>query len=220
MKKTIILTIILLATAAFSNVSAQIIPPPPGAGDRNLGDDGIKSRSVELERIERDAKKDSNDKNNKAAQNSKNNQPEDKLAAKYDEIKADFEQIQKSQDAVINAYKTADQADYAEISKSALEINKSAERLDTNLFPPPSAKKAAKKDDEKSEKETKTPKSVRDLIVDLDNTIGSFSTSPMFQNLRVVEPKVSEKTQTDLKKIIELSAALSAESLKSASDKK
>lgn len=221
MKKTVVLTVILLATAAFSNISAQVIQPPPGAGDKNAGEDGLKSRSIELDRIERDAKKGSNNKNGKAAQKVKDNPPEDKLAAKYEEIKTDFEQMQKSQDSVINAYKTADQADYAQISKFSLEINNSAKRLHSNLFPLiPGDKKVEKKNKEKPEKETKTPKSVRDLIVELDNTISSFSTSPMFQNLRIVDPKVSEKAQSDLQKIIEFSAALSAEARKSANGKK
>ncbi len=57
----------------------------------------------------------------------------------------------------------------------------------------------------------KPAKSVRDLIVDLDNAISSFATSPMFRNLRMVDAAVSEKAKLDLEKIIKLSALLDAE---------
>lgn len=57
----------------------------------------------------------------------------------------------------------------------------------------------------------KPAKGVRDLIVDLDNAIGSFATSPMFQNLRAADAAVSEKAKLDLEKIIKLSALLDAE---------
>jgi hypothetical protein len=99
-----------------------------------------------------------------------------------------------------------------------LEINKSALRLNSNLFPAPEAekKKSEKQEVKKDaiENNPKPTKSVRDLIVDLDNAIGSFANSPMFQNLRVVDPEVSAKTKLDLDKIIVLSNLLDAEARK------
>jgi len=89
-------------------------------------------------------------------------------------------------------------------------------RLSSNLFPAveiPDAEKEKKQDDTKEEA-SKPAKSVRDLIIDLDNTIGSFASSPMFKNLRMVDETVSEKARLNLEKIIELSAALTAEAQK------
>lgn len=219
MKKTFILTATILATATFSTVYAQVTPA--GAGDKDLRDTSVKGRSNELERIDRDARKEAGKKKNKSAVNPAE-QPEDVLAAKYNEIKTDYEQIQLSEDSIINAYKSGDKIDYEQISKFSSEINKSAIRLNSNLFPPtviknPDVKKVESsnaKKEEKTEKEVKTPKSVRDIIVDLDNTIGSFAASSMFQNLRAVDPTVSEKTRLDLEWIIELSGVLNTEAQK------
>lgn len=55
MKKIIILTATILATATFSTVYAQVTPA--GAGDKDLRDTNVKGRSNELERIKRDAGK-------------------------------------------------------------------------------------------------------------------------------------------------------------------
>ncbi len=59
MKKFILLIFVLFAASVFSNLHAQVTPAgagaPAGAGDKNLGDDGIKMRSIEMERIKREA---------------------------------------------------------------------------------------------------------------------------------------------------------------------
>ena len=214
MKKLLVLIALVFSAAICSNIYAQVTPPP-GAGDKDLRDTDVKKRSVEMDRIERDSKK------NAASPASQTTaQAEDRLAAKYDEIKTDYEEIQLSQDVVIKTYQGSGKIDYAQIGKSAQEINRGATRLHSNLFPTPpdadaSVKKEQKKVDE-TKKETKPAKSVRDLIVDLDNAIGSFATSPMFQNLRTVDAAVSDKARLDLEKIIELSALLDAEARKSA----
>lgn len=97
-------------------------------------------------------------------------------------------------------------------------MNAGAKRLNINLFPAPPIENTdvikEPKKEEKPEKEAKPTKSVRDLIVDLDNSIGSFATSPMFQNLRTLDAAVSAKAKLDLEKIIELSATLNREAQK------
>ena len=194
MKKIVILTALVFATAMFSNIFAQQAAPP-GAGDKDLSDKNIKTRSIDLERVDRDAAKT----NSPAAAPSVG--AEDKLAAKYAEIKTDFEQIQLSQNAIIKAYQGSGKIDYIQIGKSALEINKSSRRLDSNLFPGMTNENP---DDEKEKqtgkKELKPSKTVRDLIVELDEAIGNFASSSMFQNLRLIDPKVAIKTRLDLKK--------------------
>ena len=196
MKKILVLTALVCSAAIGSNIYAQQTPPP-GAGDKDLRDTDVKGRSMEMERIDRDARKPN--KSPKAqATTAGASQSEDKLAAKYADIKTDYEQIQMSQDAVIKTYQGAGKIDYAQIGKSALEINHSATRLKSNLFPPTTVEPA----DAKTEAEKKPAKSVRDLIVELDDAVGNFATSPMFQNLRVVDVAVSAKARLDLLKII------------------
>jgi hypothetical protein len=219
MKKIMLLTALVLSIGIYSNLFAQQSPSvttPSVSGDKSLRDMDAKTRSIDLERVKRDA-----DKPGKSATDPAKNTTataEDKLAAKYAEIKTDYEQIQLLQDAIIKAYQGSGKIDYAQISKSAVDMNKSAVRLSANLFPAaesPDVEKGEKKESTK-EKETKPAKSVRDLIVELDSTIGSFATSPMFQNLRVVDALISEKAKLDLEKIIELSALLYGESQKMA----
>ena len=231
MKKIIITTIVVLTSAAFSNVFAQLAPP--GGGDKDLRDTNVKGRSNELERIDREARKEAGKKKDKSVQNQAAvaQPPEDKLAAKYNEIKTDYEQIQLLQDSIIKAYQSSDKIDYAQIGESSSIINKSAVRLNANLFPSSGenaeekqaekqTEKQPEKRAEKTDKETKMTKSVRDLIVELDKIIGSFATSAMFQNLRAVDPKISERAKLDLEKIIELSTALGAEARKMAASGK
>ena len=76
MKKILILTIVIFA-AAFSEVSAQIAPP--GGSDSNLRDTDIKGRSNELERIDRDARKETSKKKDKSKGNQVAEQPAEVL---------------------------------------------------------------------------------------------------------------------------------------------
>ncbi len=168
---------------------AQIVPTPV-INNEIRDTSSIRSREIELERVKRDA--------------NKPNLTEEFNGRKinFAEIKKDFESIQKLQSSIVKAYTTGKKIGYREISELSLEINKSASRLNSNLF-------AASTETKKEEKsEPKTPKSVRELIIDLDNNIGSFAKSPMFQNLKVVDPTISEKTGMNLEQIIKLSAAL------------
>ena len=196
MKKIILSIFVVFTTALFSAVFAQV-DPPPGAGDKDLRDSNIRMRSNELERIKRAADKP------KTAESPSPMSSE--IDAKYPEIKEDYESIQLSQDAIIKAYSTGEKIDYKQIKTSAEEINKSAKRLDSNLF-----SAAPEKDKSKREKE-KTEKSVKDLIVELDNAIGNFVSSAMFQNLRAVDPAVAKKARGDLANIMEISKKLSKE---------
>ena len=199
MKSKLLLSfVVLLASAA--SLSAQIAPSVNG--DKDLRDTDIKRRSAEMDRIERESKK--------GGQKPTAATEEDKLAAKYEEIKTDFEQIQKSQDKVIETYRKGQKVDYAQIGVSASEINQSALRLRANLFPADNQKKAEKESAAQTAGETKR-KNMRDLIVELDVAIGRFITSPMFANLRVVEAETAKKAGADLRQIIELSAQLEAE---------
>ena len=210
MKKILFTFALVFSTAIYSNIFGQQAAPP-GAGDKDLRDNNVKARSIDLERVDRDSRK-----TNQAGTDSVvGKETEDQLAARFGEIKTDFEQIQMSQDSIIKAYQGSITVDYAQISKFALEINKSAMRLDLNLFPSMTAEnddsQKEEKNNEKVKTEVKQAKSVRDLIVELDNSIGVFATSSMFQNLRLIDPKVSMKTRLELGKIKQLSAELNQE---------
>ncbi len=191
MKKLILSTFLIFAASLFSSIFAQV-EPPAGAGDKSLRDDDIRLRSVEIERIKREADKS----NTVSPLNSE-------IDTKYPEIKEDFEGMQMSQSAIIKAYSTGENVDYKQIKTSAEEIIKNAKRLDSNLFSSNLEKK------EISKKENEKAKSIKDMIVDLDNAIGDFTTSAMFQNLRVVDPEVARKAQLDLANIMEIGDKLS-----------
>lgn len=194
MKKLILSVLVLFALAVFSNINAQ--ETPPGAGDSDLRDNDIRLRSNELERIRRDAHKSDN---SASLMNSE-------IDAKYPQIKEDFEGMQITQAAIIKAYTTGEKPDYKTIEASAQELKAKAKRLESNLF----SSKMETDDKDSADKEKKT-KSVRNLIVELDNAIGQFVSSTMFQNLRVVDPEVAKKAQSDLVLIMDLSDQLSKE---------
>src|SRR5829696_294302 len=121
MKKTFLFVAFLFAFTLGASVQAQVTPPP-GAGDKDLRDTNIKGRSNELERIDREARKD--------GKNSKKTEPEeDRLAVKFAEIKEDFETIQTAQASIVNAYTMSEKISYAKIAESAVEVNKKALRL-------------------------------------------------------------------------------------------
>src|SRR5258706_3600174 len=209
MKKFIFLIFLIFSTAASSNLHAQLPTPgagtPAGAGDKNLGDDSIKMRSIEMERIKRETQR------VEAATFAPINTD---MAVKFPQIKEDFEGIQISETAIVTAYTTGKTIDYSLIESSADAIYKKAKRLDSNLFAASAEKKVDPSSDDKPKQKTEKTKSARDLIIELDSTIGSFVSSKIFGNIRVIEPEVAIKTRTDLLKILDLSEKLSLEAKK------
>lgn len=206
MKQTFFAAAVILAAGIGWNIVAQA-SAPPGAGDRSLPDRDVKGRAVELERISRDAEKNAKSKKKDKDKDKAVTEPQpeerSELDLKYPEIKEDFEQMQTSYDAIIKAYRPDATIDYKKIVDSSAEIKKRAERLKTNLF----AKTVAEtKDAPKEEKENKeAEKSLRDLIVTLDNSVGNFTSSPIFQNLRSPDPAESAKAQAELENIMKVS---------------
>ncbi len=193
MKKSFLSILVMLATSVFLNVYPQVTPP--GAGDKDLRDNNIRMRSVEIERVKREA--------------AKGNSPlflliNSDIESKYPQIKEDFESIQISQTAIIKAYTTGEKIDYTIIESSAEVINRNAKRLDSNLF----ASKMEKKENKSKQKEAIN---IKNLIVELDNAIGSFVSSKMFLDLKVIDPETAKKTRVDLASIMELADKLSKE---------
>ena len=194
MKKSLLSILLIFAASIFSNIYAQITPP--GAGDKDLRDNGIRMRSVEIERIKREA-------NKGGAQSSLINV---EIESKFKQIKEDFEGIQISQAAIVKAYTTGAKIDYPLIETSAKDVHKRAKRLDRSIF----VEDTEIEGDEKEKEEKKI--TIRDMIVELDNMIGSFVSNQMFANLKVVDQTVAKGAKADLNKIIKLSEKLSQES--------
>ncbi len=206
MLKITLSVFLILAASAFSSVFGQGAPAgagtPPGGGDKNLADDGIKARSVELERAKQELKK------AEATQFAPINK---QISAKFPRIKEDFEGIQISQAAIIKAYTMGKTIDYALIESSAEDVSERAKQLDSNLFAVSTEKKGQPAPDQEAEEKAGTPKSLPDLIVELDNAIGRFVASKLFANIKVIEPDVAVSTRTDLINIVHLSEKLAAE---------
>lgn len=210
MKNIIVLLIALIAAGACLNVPGQV--PPPGASDKSLEDRNIKSRSIELERIKRDANKP--DPGNQR-------QPDKMLAAKFQDIKEDFEQIQLSQSEIITAYTKGKEIDFGKVSAKAEQINKRGVRLKENLFPSVSENQNDKKTKNgKSNVELlPLPQDVKTLIVEMDNTLAAFTANPIFTNPQVVNPDNNVKAKSDLEKLIRLSGALKQKAEKASRQK-
>ena len=179
-------------------VRAQVAPP--GAGDKNLEDRNVKGRSVELERISREAHRPATPVSKEAQE------------LQFREIKEDFEQIQFAQSEIVDAYMKGTSVDYARIALNADKMTSGSKRLMGNLFPQPEAKKSSKKADKLEVKtESTTSTEIKTLIVDLDNSLAAFTGNRLFTNPQVVNSDDNLKAQADLQKIITLSSTLKRE---------
>jgi hypothetical protein len=122
-------------------------------------------------------------------------------AARFPQIKEDFERIQLINSNVLQPIASARGFDYGRISEATGEIKKRATRLKSNLFPSESKIQA-----KQSEEQTKLRQDLKSLLTELDKAIISFVHNPIFQNTRVVDPQDSERAEKELEKIINLSA--------------
>jgi hypothetical protein len=182
------LFVILFVLGSFGNGFAQSVPGVPngsvGKNSRDEYDNGTRLRSIELERIKSESLRAA------AADNRRIN---------FAQIKEDFELLQKLQNEIIKTYVTGKQINYGRISELSSKLNDCAERLDKNLLL--STEKTVKKPNEKDS----DAEEVKGIIVVLDQSIGKFVTSPVFQNLGVIEPDDAEKAEIELQNIIRLS---------------
>lgn len=148
----------------------------------------IKNRSIELERVKRDAAK----------------RPVTSDATlKFPEIKEDFEEVQKINGDIVKLSRKTP-INNAVIFKLVAEINHRAARLKSNLFPA-----AAKSKNNKQQTAVESP-NVKTLLNDLDKSIDSFVHSSIFQNLNLVVTADSLKAQKDLENVIKISGAIKA----------
>jgi PBP1b-binding outer membrane lipoprotein LpoB len=188
MMKKLLLAIFLFTVCAAS-AAAQSNPEQAVLNARDQFFD-IKKRSIELERVKRDANKPIFNKDN---------------ASKFPEIKKDFETIQKINDELFLLNSSEKPLNYATVSEFASEINQRSKRLMSNLFP------AEIEEKKKTPKNQTLPLELQDLktlLSALDESINSFVHSPIFQNLKLVNLADSLKAQQDLEAVIKISQAI------------
>lgn len=206
MKNLMLLVSICFLTQGALVANAQR-EAPAGASDKSLSDRSVKDRSMELERIKRDA-----------AKPEIKNQQVPTAPMNFEEIKDDFENIQRLQDEILKAYSAGKQMDLEKLALSAEQFNKRSVRLETNLFPPVVDQKNKKRSkQEKRVETTPEPTQVQDvkaLIFEQDNTLAAFVGNPMFTNPNVANVDDNAKAHADLKKLIRLSQTLKLEAEK------
>ncbi len=197
------------ATVAVAQGSAPTVNAPSPADNANPRDNNIKLRSVELERVKRDA-----DKGEIKPGITVNSQ----VDQKFPEIKEDFEGIQLADEAIIKTYTTGKTIDMTLVASSADDIYRHASRLEGNLFTSEveKPKKSGKKQKDKENVavnepvvEPELPTTMKDLIVSLDGAIGRLTSNSMFSNLRVVNPDDAAKAHDDVILIKRISVKLS-----------
>lgn len=198
MKKQLLLAISLLifcaaATAAQVNTEQAVINARAQLND-------IKNRSIELERVKREANKRPADEN---------------YTPKFPEIKIDFEQIQNLNSDIfkLNTIKTP--TNYSAVLRFVSEINHRAVRLKSNLFSADLKEKKELKD--KQQPIAESP-DMKILLANLDKSINSFVHNPMFQNINIVSSEDSLKAQKDLENIIKISYEIKEKAKKLAKD--
>lgn len=174
MIKKLLLTIFLLAASAAA-ASAQSNPEQAILNAREQFSN-IKNRSVELERMKREANK---------------RPTSEDSTVKFPEIKEDFEQIQKINSNVLQLIGTKPPLDYAVVLKFVSEINHRALRLKSNLF---TVQQKAKKE-AKNKPPADELQDIKTLFYALDKSVNDFVHSPIFQNINLVNPTDSLKAQ-------------------------
>lgn len=197
MKKQLFTVIFLLAVSAAAT-SAQRSPEQAVKSGRDQFTD-IKNRSIELERMKREADK---------------RPASDNAAPKFPEIKEDFERIQNLGSDVLELMRVKTLPDYAAVLKFVSEINHRAARLKSNLF------SAEPEQNEKAKNKQQTVESsdITTLLKALDKSINSFAHNSVFQNTNLVNSQDSLDAQKDLETIIKISYSIKEKAKKLAKD--
>ncbi|MDQ3710634.1 MAG: hypothetical protein M3388_00205 [Acidobacteriota bacterium] len=150
----------------------------------------VKNRSIELERMKRDAAK----------------RPNSGIyATGFPEIKEDFEKIQKIADNVFELTSGKSSINYAAVLKLVSEINQRAVRLRSNLF---SAEPKQKKDAIYKQQTVFESQDIQTLLKVLDKSITSFVQNSLFQNANLVNSNDSLNAQNNLETVIKISFSI------------
>lgn len=171
-------------------LSAQINPEQAILSAKDQFFD-IKNRSIEMERLKREAAKPS---------------AKEDLSSNFPQIKKDFEEIQKVNDNLFQATSEKAPINYSAVLKYVSEINQRASRLKSILF----TTEPDEKKELKQKPETDESRDLKTLLQTLDKSLNSFVHNSMFQNLKLVNPTDSIKAQKDLENVIYFSNAIKA----------
>lgn len=190
-KQLFIAFILLVASVLSAHAQGAAEQAAKAARDR-FSD--IKNRSVEIERMKRDAGK-------RSARNDS--------AVKFPEIKEDFEEIQKLNADLFKISDAEPASNYAAIAKLATEINRRAARLQSNLFSPNDEHDAESKNKEsKSKRAAQKASEIKTLLANLDKSVNKFVHNAMFRNVKIVNSEDSLAAQNDLAAIVKISFSL------------
>lgn len=119
----------------------------------------------------------------------------------FQQFKEDFETLQYANFSLLDALVAGPDPDYGQVKKQAGEIKKRASSIKTSLvLPEPEKDEKQKKREAAADKEA-----LKADVVALDAAVQSFVTSPIFQELGVLDANNSVKARGDLETIIRLS---------------
>lgn len=189
LKQFIITTFLLGAFAAAT--PAQSAAEQAARSARDQFSD-IKNRSIEIERMKREASKPTFKEN---------------FTLNFPKIKEDFEQIQKINDDLVKLIAAQAPLDDSTVAKFASEINRRAARLRSNLFKTDAEQKKEAKNKQTGAAETRD---IKKLLGALDKSIDRFVHNSIFVNINLVDAADSIEAQKDLETVISLSAAVKA----------
>ncbi len=130
------------------------------------------------------------------------------------QVTEDFGRIQEINSEIMKAYISKEPPDYKRLSEATEEIRTRASRLNSNLMLPPS-ERDQKREAKAEKREARSP------LLDLNDSITSFVTNPLFKKANTIDAELGRKAKSDLEEIIELSAKISksAEELNKAAAK-
>lgn len=189
MKRFLITFFLLSAVVVVTPAQNTVEQAAKNARDRFTD---IKIRSMEMERVKREANKPTFNEN---------------FTLRFPEIKEDFERIQKVNDDLFKSSAAKKPLDDSAVSKSVTEINRRAARLRSNLFSTATEQKKEAKN--KQPIDAKSP-DLKTLLIALDEFVNKFVHSSIFQNINVVNTAESLKAQKALETIISVSSQIKA----------
>lgn len=189
-----ILPAIFLMIFCVAVISAQVSPEKQIINAREEFF-GLRTRSLELGRVKREAAK-----------------PlvTDNSTINFPAIKEDFERIQKLNEEVFKLTANKSPINYAFILKSVTEISHRSARLKSNLFQTDPTEQKEVKDNQPTE----MSQSLKKHLEKLDKSVINFAHNSIFQNINLVNSQDSLKAQNDLETIIKASFAIQEEAKK------
>lgn len=180
--------IMAVAPDALAQKRTNPSPSRPSTGLDPSRDRDIRDRSIRMQHID------------DAANKEKRTDP--KLLLK--QIRDDFVRLQELNNQLLQAASKAPLTSPEEVVKAAGEVNERARRLQVNLALPPPPQKSGKEDVSSST----TPVDVVKQISELDESITTFVTNPMFRTLEVLDSKLAADASASLQRIVESSQKL------------